>query len=129
MDKDIYNEYVKTTNTINMTGYLNMNRDDVNVLINKLKSNIIYAHCLNDLYITMTRAYINYLTYTGIITMCPGSSAIWFIQQLDPPDYLDTLAIRNLLFRDYYTTKYCMCDKPDCQFKPPYPLVFPLYNF
>ena len=128
MDRDIYNEYIRVTNTINMTGYLNINMDEVNALILNLKSNIIYAHCLNGLYITLVRAYINYLSYTGIISTCPGSIAIWFIQQLNPPEYLDILSIRNLLFRDYYTTKYCMCGKSGCQFKPPYPVIFPLYD-
>jgi hypothetical protein len=128
MDRDTYNEYVRVTNTINITGYLNIDKDEVNKLIKKLKSDIIYAHCLNGLYVTLARAYINYLSYTGIIATCPGSAAIWLIQQFDPPNYLDALTIRNLLFRDYYITKYCMCGKLDCQFKPPYPVVFPLYD-
>jgi hypothetical protein len=125
MNPEVYSQYVKTINIINALGYMYVNIDDVNQLIIKLKSDIIYTHCINSLYIAIARAYVNHIILNDNINSCPGSVAMWIIQQYSPPEYMDIIAIRNLIFRDYFTSKYCLCGKPDCQFRPPYPLNFP----
>jgi len=122
MNTDVYTEYIQTVNSINVFGYYPTNWDNVRNVLSKLKQDKIYAHCVNSLYIAIARSYINYLAYGGFDKDCLGNAGIWIIQQFDPPDYMDNISIRNLIFRDYYTNKYCLCGKEGCQFKPPYPI-------
>lgn len=118
---DLTNEYNECFNLIGVSTVQTLDWNRIKNLISLLTQNPLNFIFINNIYVRIGEMVVNETFINPLATSCPYENAKHLIYQVGIPFYYDPVRINSLFYKFILKDQFCMCNLPNCQFKPPIP--------
>ncbi len=119
---DVSHEYNECFNLMNVISVQFLDWNRIKNLVHMLSQNPLNFVFINNIFIKIAEVSVREsFNNSNNPTSCPYEIAKFYVYQLGIPFYYDSVRINSLFYKYILKDEFCVCNLPNCQFKPPVP--------